>query len=331
MDKNLPKVLVLLPVILIGGTVGYWRVEEWNLLDSIYMTIITLATIGYHEVHPLTDGGKLFTIMFVIFGVAPAWGFLVSVLFKSMLEGQLGKLLGSKKMEKRLKKLKNHYIVCGFGRVGKTVCGELKNNKVPFVVIEQMAELIIDMEKAGYAYIQGSCADDENLIDAGIEKAKGLINTIADEADAVYVTLSAKQLNPEMFIMARADSQSVHNKLLRAGATRVMSPHVYAGIHMALTTLRPNVVDFMTVASDGSSNGLKVEEIAVKEGSRLAGTSIKDSGIRSELGITVIGTKKKGVEMYYNPPPDFLINEGDTLILIGTTSQLKKLEEFCSV
>jgi voltage-gated potassium channel len=330
MERNFLRAVILLPVIVLIGTIGYWGIEKWSWLDSFYMTIITLATIGYMEVHPLTDNGKLFTILFVIFGVAPSWGFIVSSLFRSMLEGHFQKLLGSKMMEKQLKKLKDHYIVCGFGRVGQTVCTELKNNKVPFVVIEQAAGSIAELEKADYIFIRGSCADDDNLIAAGIEKAKALINTIADEADAVYVTLSAKQLNQNLFIMARADSFSAETKLKRAGASRVLSPHVYAGIHMAQTTLRPNVVDFMSLA-DGNSDGMKIEEIAVKRDSRLVGRSLKDSGIRSELGITVIGTRKQGKNIVYNPSPESLINEGDTLILVGTGSQLEKLEQYYSI
>ncbi len=331
MEKNIIRALILLPVIMLVGTFGYWGLEDWTFLDSAYMTIITLATIGYHEVHPLTDSGKIFTILFVFIGVAPAWGFLVSILFKSILEGHIQKLFGSRIMEKQLKKLKDHYIICGFGRVGKTVCKELSLNNVPFVVIEQMSELVEEMEKAGYLYINGNCADDDKLLVANIANAKGVINTIADEADAVYVTISAKQLNPDLFIMARADSMSAHNKLKRAGATKVLSPHVYAGIYMAQTTLRPNVVDFMNLASEDSTDGLKVEEIAVKGGSRLIGRAIKDSGIRSELGITIIGTRKHGKGMFYNPPPDMIIDEGDTLILIGTSSQLLKLEQYCTV
>jgi voltage-gated potassium channel len=331
MERNFLRAAILLPIIVIIGTIGYWGIEKWSLIDSFYMTIITLATIGYNEVHPLTANGKLFTILFVIFGVAPAWGFLVSVLFKSILEGHLRKLLGSKMMEKQLKKLKDHYIVCGFGRVGQTVCIELKNNKAPFVVIEQAATSIAELEKADYIFIHGSCADDDNLIAAGIERAKALINTIADEADAVYVTLSAKQLNQNLFIMARADSVSAETKLKRAGASRVLSPHVYAGIHMAQTTLRPNVVDFMSLASDGTSDSMKIEEIAVKRDSRLVGRSLKDSGIRSELGITVIGTRKQGKNIMYNPSPGSVIDEGDTLILVGTGSQLEKLEQYYSV
>jgi voltage-gated potassium channel len=192
MERNFLRAVILLPAIILIGTIGYWGIEDWSLLDSFYMTIITLATIGYNEVHPLTEAGKLFTIFFVIFGVAPAWGFLVSILFKSILDGHLRRLLGSRMMEKQLKKLKNHYIVCGFGRVGQTVCEELKNNNVPFVIIERTAELSEEMEKAGYIYIQGNCVEDKNLIAAGIDRAKALINTIADEADAVFVTLSSR-------------------------------------------------------------------------------------------------------------------------------------------
>lgn len=331
MDRNFLRAIFLLPSILIIGTLGYGGIEKWRFLDSLYMTIITMATIGYNEVHPLTDSGKLFTIFFVIFGVVPAWGFLVGILFKSIMDGNLQKLLGSRKMEKEIKKLKDHYIVCGYGRIGQTVCAELKNNNVRFIVIEQSGKVIDEIAKSDIIYIHGSCADDTNLIAAGIDKAKGLINTVADEADAVYVTLSAKQLNPHLFIMARADSQSVHNKLKRAGATKVLSPHIYAGVHMAQTTLRPNVVDFMNLAAEGSTDGLKIEEVAVKKDSKLVGQSLKDSGIRSELGITVIGAKKKGKEMYYNPPADTKIDEGDTLILIGTSSQLAKLEAFTHI
>lgn len=328
MDRNFARALILLPVIIVIGTMGYWGIEKWSFLDSVYMTIITLATIGYNEVHPLSESGKLFTIFFVIFGVAPAWGFLVSILFKSIVDGHLQRLLGSRKMEKQIKKLKDHYIVCGYGRIGQTVCEELKINDVPFIVIEQSSKLVEEMTKNELLFIHGSCAEDANLVDAGISKAKALINTIADEADAVYVTLSAKQLNPQLFIMARADSQSVHNKLKRAGATKVVSPHIYAGVHMAQTTLRPNVVDFMSLAAEGTTDGLKIEEVAVKSDSRLVGQMLKDSGIRSELGITVIGTKKRGKDMFYNPPADMKIEEGDTLVLIGTSSQLQRLEEF---
>jgi voltage-gated potassium channel len=329
MEKRFQTIIYILAAILIVGTIGYWAIEGWDFLDALYMTLITLTTIGFGEVHQLSVRGKIFTILLVVFGVAGV-AYSLRILGQMILEGQLRKYLGRRIMEKQIKKLKGHYIVCGYGRVGETVCQELKRNNVPFVVIERSTEHLEQMESRGIIFISGSCDDDENLKTAGIQRAKGLINTIANEADAVYITLSAKQLNPDLFIMARADSPSVHNKLLKAGATKVISPHIYAGIRMAQTSIRPNVVDFMSLAANGVSNGLKIEEVAIKKGSRLVGTTLKNSGIRSKLGITVIGAKKKGLEMYYNPPPDFLIDEGDTLILIGDSSQLEKIEEFIS-
>lgn len=329
MEKRFRAIIFVLTSVLLIGTIGYWAIEDWTLLDSLYMTLITLTTIGFGEVHQLSGQGKVFTILLVIFGVAGA-AYSIRILGQMILEGQLRRYLGRRMMEKQLKKLNNHYIVCGYGRVGETVCRELKRNNVTFVVIEKSTELLEQMENSGVVFISGSCDDDENLKAAGIKRAKGLINTIANEADAVYVTLSAKQLNPDLFIMARADSPGARTKLLKAGATKVISPQIYAGIRMAQTSIRPNVVDFMSLAADGVSNGLKIEEVAIKKGSRLVGVTLKNSGIRSELGITVIGAKKRGLEMFYNPPPDFLIEEGDTLILIGDSSQLLKIEEFIS-
>ncbi|MCD6162057.1 MAG: potassium channel protein [candidate division Zixibacteria bacterium] len=330
MENKLRKVFLFLPAVVIVGTIGFKIIEGWDLIDSLYMTIITMATIGFHEVHPLSYWGKLFTIFFVIFGVFPSWGFIVSFLFNTILDGHLQKILGSRKMIKKIGKLKGHYIVCGFGRVGSAVCGELAQNNIPFVVIERAAEMIELVEKNNYFYIKGSSSDDENLKIAGIERATALINTVAEEADAVYITLSARQLNPDLFIISRADNDSVYNKLLRAGATKVISPHIAAGVRMAQAAIKPAVVDFMTVASGGADEGMRIEEIAVKSGSKLEGTILKDSGIRSELGITVIAAKKKGVEMYNNPPPDFYIEAGDTLILVGTSEQLEQLVSFCS-
>ena len=328
MTQQVRNLLIILLIVLLTGTVGFHFLEGWSVLDSLYMTIITLTTIGFGEVRALDEVGKVFTIFLIIFGIATA-GYAVRMLGELILDGQLKSYFGRKAMEKNIKKLKDHYIVCGFGRVGQVVCEELHRNKIPFAVIEFEESRVEELEKAGYVYVRGSASDDENLQAAGIEKATGMINTVANEADAVYVTISAKQQNPNLFILARADSSGAETKLHRAGASKVISPHVTAGVRMAQAALRPAVVDFMTVASNGKNEGLKIEEIAVKQGSKLAGKSLVQSGIRSELGITVIGAKKQGVEMYYNPPADFFIDEGDTLIVVGHSSQLEKLETFC--
>ncbi|HHI02208.1 MAG TPA: potassium channel protein [candidate division Zixibacteria bacterium] len=329
MISRIKSLLFILIAIIVIGTVGFWAIEDWSILDSLYMTIITLTTIGFREVEPLDAYGKIFTILLVIFGIASV-GYALRTIGQLILDGQLRKLIGSRKMEKQIKKLKDHYIVCGFGRVGGAVCGELIRNNIPFVVIERSPKAVELLEKNSFIFVKGDCANDENLKAAGIDRAKGLINTVADEADAVYITLSARTINPNLFIMARADSQSVHNKLLRAGATRVISPHIAAGVRMAQATLKPAVVDFMSLAANGASEGIKIEELVIKDNSKLAGTTLKDSGIRSELGITVIGIQKKGHDIYYSPPPDLYIDEGDTLIIVGASSQMDKLETLCS-
>jgi voltage-gated potassium channel len=326
MKNEFIKISLILVLIITTGIVGYWAIEGWNLLDSVFMTVITLTTIGYGEVYKLNPQGKIFTIILIVFGVAGA-GYAFRILGQMIIEGQFKKYLGKRIMEKNIQKLADHYIVCGFGRVGKAVCEELNRNGVGFVVIEKEPEIIQEMEQLGYTFISGNCDDDDNLLAAGIQKAKGLINTLALDADAVYVTLSAKQLNPKLFIMARADNPSAETKLMKAGATKVLSPHVSAGVRMAQTTIRPNVVDFMTLTSGETGEAMKIEEIAIKEGSRFANTNLKDSGIRSQFGITVIGAKKKGVQMFYNPPPEFQIEVGDTLIMVGAPSQLEKLEK----
>ncbi len=329
MINKIKSLFFILIAIIIVGTIGFRIIEGWDILDSLYMTIITLTTIGFGEVRPLDDYGKIFTILLVVFGIATV-GYAIRTIGQVILDGQLRKLIGSRKMEKQIKKLKNHYIICGFGRVGGAVCGELIRNNIPFAVIERSSKAIEMLEKNGFIFVKGDCVDDENLKAAGIDKAKGLINTVADEADAVYITLTARTLNPDLFIMARADSESVSSKLLRAGATRVISPHIAAGVRMAQATLKPAVVDFMSLAADSTGEGIKIEELVIKDGSKLAGTTLRDSGIRSEHGITVIGIQKKGRDIYYSPPPDFHIDEGDTLILVGASSQMDKLETLCS-
>jgi voltage-gated potassium channel len=331
MEKKLRLVFYFLPAVIIVGTIGFKTIENWSTIDSLYMTVITIATIGFHEVHPLSEWGKIFTIFFVIFGVFPSWGFIVSFLFNTILEGHLQKIIGSRKMIRQISKLKDHYIICGYGRVGSAVCGELNENNIPFVAIERSEQTVEFIKKDNFNYIKGNCSDDENLKAAGIEKAKALINTIAEEADAVYVTLSARQLNPDLLIISRADNDSVYMKLLRAGASKVVSPYIAAGVRMAQAAIKPAVVDFMTIASGGTNEGMRIEEIAIKKGSKLDNIILKDSGIRSKLGITVVAAKKKGVEMYHNPPSDFFIEAGDTLILVGTSSQLEEMEVFCNV
>jgi voltage-gated potassium channel len=328
--RKIAQIPIIIILILSCGTIGYKIFEpEYSYFDSLYMTVITITTIGYTEVITLSTAGRIFNLFLIGFGWLGI--FLVArMLGQMVVEGQILKILGRHRMDKKLASLSNHYIVCGFGRVGKVVCEEFYRNKVPFAVIERNPELIDDLINKGLVYHQGDCTSDESLIASGIKKAKGLINAVADEADAVYITLSARSQNPDLFIMARADSPSAEHKLKRAGADRVISPHISAGFRMAMSATRPNVVDFMSIKPSGDGEGLRIDEVVVSKGSKLVGQSFKGMDVRARYGINVIGLKKTDGRMLYNPSPDHIIESEDTLFLVGDADHLAKIDDICS-
>ncbi|UCE65124.1 MAG: potassium channel protein [Candidatus Zixiibacteriota bacterium] len=320
------KILAILIGVLLLGTAGYQAVQpNYTFLDSLYMTVITVTTIGYKEVKPLTDAGRVFNIILILVG----WfGFFMVARIggQMIIEGQLIKILGRHRMDKKLASLSDHYIVCGYGRVGMVVCDELHRNKIRFAVIERNPELIEELIARKFIYHEGDCTSDDSLLAAGIKKARGLINAVADEADAVYITLSARSHNPDIFIMARADSTAAEQKLKRAGADRVISPHVSAGSRMAMAAIRPNVVDFMSI-EQGDGLVIRIEEVEVSEGSKLVGKSLKEMEVRARYGLNIIGMKKNDGRMIYNPSADQIINGSDTLFMVGDIKQLSKIDE----
>lgn len=328
-EKKLKWVFLILAGVISYGTLGYTLIEGWSFLESFYMTIITLSTVGFREVRALSATGRVFTITLVIFGVAGA-AFTITVLGQFIVEGEIRRILGRRKMEKRLKDMKKHYIVCGYGRVGMQVCKEFCSREIPLVVIEKNPERVEQLVKEGILVIQGDATDDEVLLAAGIQRSKALISTIASESENVFIALSARELNPEILITARAESKSAEKKLLRAGADRVVSPHEMGGIRMALVTLRPDIVDFMRIVTGDREKGFGIEEIEVKKKSSIADTLLKDSPIRCELGLLVIGMKKKGKEMIINPSAQIRIEPGDILVVIGETEKLEKLGQMTS-
>ena len=328
-EKKLKWVILILAGVILYGILGYTFIEGWSFLESFYMTIITLSTVGFREVRALSSTGRVFTITLVIFGVAGA-AFTITVLGQFIVEGEIRRILGRRKMEKQLKDIKDHYIVCGYGRVGMQVCKQFCSRKLPLVVIEKNPERVEQLVKEGILVIQGDATDDEVLLAAGIQKSKALISTIASESENVFIALSARELNPEIFITARAESRSAEKKLLRAGADRVVSPHEMGGIRMALVTLRPDIVDFMRIVTGDREKGFGIEEIEVKKNSSIADTLLKDSPIRCELGLLVIGMKKKGKEMIINPSAQIRIEPGDILVVIGETEKLEKLGQMTS-
>jgi voltage-gated potassium channel len=315
--------LALIVFIVSFGTIGYMVVEGWNFQDSLYMTVTTLTTVGYREVRELTSVGRWFTIILIIGGVGTML-YALSTGAKVLLEGEIKEALGRRRLEKKIRELRDHYIICGYGRMGKIIVKELKSEKVKFVVIEKNA---ISQEKEEAFLIIGDATQDELLKEVGIERAKGLITVLPTDAENLYVVLSAKGLNPNLFIVARAGEEGSEQKLLRAGADRVISPYHIGGLRIAHTVLKPAVVDFIELATQSGNIDLQLEEIPIPDVSRFSGLSLDQCGFGKDLGIIIVGIKKTSGDMQFNPTYRTLIEPGDTLIALGETSKLKVLEE----
>lgn len=319
---------MLITLIIAFGTLGYIIIEGWNFIDSIYMTIITLTTVGYREIHPLSTKGIIFTIVLMVSGVGTVF-YALGTGAKLILEGELRDIFGRKRLEKRIKELKNHYIICGYGRMGKIICRELKEKNIKFVVIEKNAENI-PHDREDMLIFEGDATRDDVLKEMGIERAKGLISVLPTDAENLFVVLSARELNPKLFIVARAGEEGSEQKLLRAGADRVVSPYHIGGLRIAHTVLKPAVVDFIEFATKSGNIDLQMEEITIKEGSRLAGQTLDECGIGRDLGIIIVAIKKPTGDMRFNPTFKTTIKTGDTLIALGEVSKLKILEERAS-
>jgi voltage-gated potassium channel len=324
--------LALFAVALVGsiGTLGYIFIEGWSILDSIYMTVLTLATVGFREVNPLSPAGEVFTIFLMIFGIGII-AYSIAVFAQFMVEGQLQKVLGRRQLEKKIAKLSGHYIICGFGRIGSIICRELNERPLPFVVIEQHADLCEKIAAEGYLYMQGNATEDDVLLAAGIERARGLITVVTSDADNVYITLTARGLCPELFILSRAGDEGSEKKLSRAGATKVISPYNIGASRMAQAILRPSVMDFIEIATAGQNLELQLEEILVTGDSRLAGLSLEQTGVRKEFGLIIVGIRSGAAPMIFNPPAETIIAAGDILIALGPQPSIVKLENIARV
>lgn len=317
--------LTTLIVLIGGGTAGYMLIEGWSAFEALYMTIITLATVGFREIHTLSFEGRVFTILLIVFG-AGTIAYTIGTLIQFMVEGQLRAVLGRKKVEKKINHLKSHYIVCGYGRIGRLICHDFNNKPVPFVVVEQDQELCSILDDAGILYINGDATQDEVLLRAGILNAKGLITAVTSDSANVFITLTARGLHPDMFILARADEESSELKLKRAGASKVISPYIIGATRMANAILRPSVVDFIDIATGGENLELQIEEIRISPNSALAGKALIDSGVRKNLGIIIVGINKGDNQPVFNPVPETLIEAGDVLITLGKPPAIKNME-----
>ena len=314
-----------LAALLILGSLGFVWVEGWSFFDGLYMTVTTLTTVGYGEVHPLNRIGKIYNMILILGGMGVML-YIITSLARVVVEGEIRAALGKRKLRKYIKRLKNHYIVCGFGRIGEIIARQLRDRGLAVVVIENKPELLTDLEEGGYYFLAGDATREEVLLEAGLERAKGLVSVVHSDAANVYIVLTARSLNPKLFIVARAEELGAEQKLRRAGADRVESPYEIGGRTMARTILRPTVTTFLELAmAEGVE--MSMEEVRVQSGSRLVGLTLKGSGLRRDLDLIVVAIKRADGDMLFNPSPDAEIQAEDTLIVLGMRNNLDALEE----
>lgn len=323
LHKRIFFIPLLLILILLAGTIGYIIIEDMTFIDALYMTVITLATVGFREVKELSQEGKIFTIILILSGFG-VFTYALTIGARIIIEGEIKEVFKKRKMRKKVETLSGHYIVCGYGRMGSIIVKELLANKMPVVIIEKNPSNL--PENDNITYFAGDATNDEILKLAGIDRAKGLITVLPSDAENLYVVLSARELNSKLFIVARAVEKEAEPKLKRAGANRVVSPYFIGGLRIAHTVLRPNVVDFLEFATSSEYVEIQIEEIDISPNSSLIGKSIAQSGIGKDLGIIIIGIRRADGRMKFNPNSQTIIKEGDTLIVLGQAENLSRLE-----
>jgi len=329
--RRIDLAALLVAGILIVGTLGYMAIEHMSFTEALFMTVITISTVGFREVRPLGTGGMYFTIFIIISGVGALFFFLTGVL-ESAFEGLLGEVLGRRRMSGRIKKMQDHYIVCGFGRVGENVAQELDKSGSRFVVVEKDPENSAKSVAAGFLTLQGDATSAQVLDEAGVRQARGLVSAVHADADNLLVTLTARSVNPDLFIVTRSVYPESVEKLRFAGANRIISPYAMSGRRMANLLLSPAVSDFLDIVAYGGPLEFRLSEMEVCPGSELAGKTIGASTIKSRTGAMILAVRKDGQRRQFNTNPDgnTFLEVGDLLIVLGTGDQLEALATLAS-
>ena len=317
-------------IVLSVGTAGYMLIEGWPPLDSFFMTVITVTTIGFGEVHPLSNEGKIFTLILILSGIGSV-GYAVLTGTKMVVEGEIKQIITRRRSMKAVERIKDHFIICGFGRMGSLICNRLHERGIPFVVVEDKPEIQDKIIEIGYFLSPGDATEEEVLIKAGIKRARGLVSVLDSDASNVYVVLTARVVNPDLEIIARAAEEGAQKKLLRAGANRVVSPYQIGGMRMVMGILKPAVMSFLEEAMDYDKLNVELEEVKVGERSVYSGKRLVDTDIRKELNLIIIAIKKADGQMVFNPGPYTAIEDNDTLIAMGERQSLARFEQQATV
>jgi voltage-gated potassium channel len=327
--RRLGYALLFLAIIVSLGTLALVRIEHFKPLEAFYMTVITLSTVGFGEVHPLSDSGRLVVTLMIMCGAALI-AYLSVAIGGIVVEGHLRRFLGGRMMRKELDKLKGHYIVCGYGRMGRIVCEELQGEGTPHVVVTNDEDDAEELRKDGRLVVLGDATEDEVLEQAGVRRARGLVASVSSDVANLYVTLSARELtvldNPALFILARADDDKAIRKLRHAGANRVVSPYQIGGSHMAMALLRPNVYDYLEVVQQRGGIELGMEEMKIGAKCTLAGQRLRETPLRQDYDIIVIGLIGGDGKMVFNPGPEQELVVGDRLIVLGGRRKMEQLQ-----
>jgi voltage-gated potassium channel len=323
--RLLPPTVILTSVIAIG-IIGYGILEKWSLLESTYMVITTLFTVGFQEVHPLSAHGKIFTMFIIVAGVGSAI-YIAGQAMEIIVEGEMTGYRKRKRMDKKISQMKHHYIICGFGRVGHQVSQVFESSKMPYVVIDSKKETLDELQFKDIPSIIGDATADSILLEAGILSAKGLIACSDSDVANVYVTLSARALNQKLNIVARAGLKGTEKKLIMAGANRVISPYFISGIRMAALAIRPVASDFLDLVTHGGQVDFSLYEMLIPETSPIVGKSIEEADVRSSSGALILAIRKSDGSFDLQPKATSRIEKNDVLVVIGTQDQFELLDK----
>lgn len=327
--KKGQRILIMFTILLVLGTVGYMIITDSSFLDGLYMTIITISTVGFREVTTLTSSGKVFTI-FIIFGGLGVVSYSLLEAVSFLIDGGVNRIFRRRLMEKQIDEMVDHIIVCGAGQTGSSVVEQFQNTKTKFVIIEILESRATELEESGIPVICGDATNEDILMQAGISKAKGLVSCLDSDSHNVYTVLTARGVNPKLYIVSRSVEKGADRKLKRAGADKTIAPNEIGGVRMAYLMLKPNVVSFLDIVTRFDDELLELGQVSVENDSDIASLMIKDASIPKRTGLIIIAIQRPGEKLRFNPVPTEVLIPGCSLLVLGKSDKIEMLKSIAS-